>query len=179
MIPRINIYGGPGVGKSTLAAKFFIHFKQRGHNIELIQEFVKQYVYTSQTLTPWGQMYTFGQQFGAELRALEGGVQQIVTDSPLFLQSIYARYNGCPVHAELAKICQEFDKQYPSINFLILRKTLFKGIGRWGDEDEAKLRDRLIESELIRHEIPYHLINPLDSKDVDVHLKIVENHEQL
>ncbi len=96
MIPRINFFGGPGVGKSTLAAKFFTSLKRRGHSVELIQEFVKQYVYTKQTLSSWGQVYTFGRQFGAELCTLEGGVRQIVTESPLLLQCIYAQYNDCP-----------------------------------------------------------------------------------
>lgn len=174
MISRINFYGGPGVGKSTLAAKFFTHLKQCGRNIELVQEFVKQYVYTNQTLTSWGQVYTFGQQIGAELRALEGGVQQIVTDSPLLLQAVYSRSNGCPSYEQLAEICQEFDKQYPSINFLVLRKVPFKSDGRWKAEDGGKIWDKLIEEELRRREIHYHCIDPLDDEAVGIYIKALE-----
>jgi hypothetical protein len=175
MIPRINFYGGPGVGKSTLAAKFYTHLKRQGHNVELVQEFVKQYVYTKQTLTRWGHVYTFGQQFGAELRALEGGVRQIVTDSPLLLQTTYARYNGCPAYEQLTEICQEFETDYPSVNFLVLRIVPFKSVGRWGAEDSGKVWDKIIERELDQREIPYYLINPLDDPGVDGFLEIVEN----
>ncbi len=175
MISRINFFGGPGVGKSTLAAKFYTHLKQRGHNVELVQEFVKQYVYTKQTLTSWGQVYTFGQQFGAELRVLEGGVEQIVTDSPLLLQTMYARYNGCPASEQLAEISLEFEKKYPSVNFLILRRVPFKSVGRWGAKEAGKLWDEMIAKELDRRDITHYLINPLDDKAVDQSLEIVEN----
>jgi len=175
MTPRINFFGGPGVGKSTLAARFFIHLKRRGHNVELIQEFVKQYVYTKQTLTAWGHVYTFGQQFGSELRALEGGVKRIVTDSPLLLQATYARYNGCPVYEQLAEMSLEFETAYPSINFLVLRTAPYKSAGRWQDEDGAKVWDKLIEQELDLRDVPYHYINPLDAKAVDQFLDIVES----
>jgi len=175
MTPRINFFGGPGVGKSTLAAKFFTHLKQRGYSVELVQEFVKQYVYTKRTLTSWGHVYTFGQQFGAELRALEGGVEQIVTDSPLLLQAIYAKYNGCPAYDQLADISLEFEVEHPSANFLVLRTASYEGEGRWQDEEDAKVWDKLIAHDLDLHDIPYHYINPLDAKTVDQFLEIVEN----
>ena len=50
MIRRINIYGGPGVGKSTLAASIFAFMKKRGDNVELVQEFVKQFAYLGNVL---------------------------------------------------------------------------------------------------------------------------------
>ena len=175
MISRINFYGGPGVGKSTLAAKFFVHLKRRGHNVELIPEFVKQYVYTKQTLTPWGQVYMFGQQFGAELRVLEGGVQQLVTDSPLLLQAIYARHRGCPSYEQLTEISLEFETDYPSVNFLVLRTVPFTSTGRWQDEDGGKVWDKLVEQDLDLNNVDYYIINPLDDEAIDKHLKIVEN----
>jgi hypothetical protein len=174
MISRINFFGGPGVGKSTLAAKFFTHLKQLGHNIELVQEFVKQYVYTQRNLSNWGHVYTFGRQFGEELRPLEAGVKKIVTDSPLLLQVAYARHHGCPSFEQLAEISLEFEKAYPSINILVSRTVPFKSVGRWHDEDGAKRLDEMIEQDLIWRGIPFTYINPSDSEDVDIHLKLLE-----
>ena len=174
MISRINFFGGPGVGKSTLAAKFFTYLKQCGHNIELVQEYVKQYVYTQRNLSNWGHVYTFGRQLGEELRPLEAGVQKIVTDSPLLLQVAYAQHHGCPACDQLVEISLEFEKAYPSVNIFVLRTVPYKNVGRWHDEDDGKVLDEMIEQDLIRRCIPFTYINPLDSRDVNQHLQLVE-----
>ena len=35
----INLYGGPGTGKSTTAAALFALIKREGYNVELVTEF--------------------------------------------------------------------------------------------------------------------------------------------
>lgn len=37
----INLFAGPGAGKSTTAARLFSTLKLRGKNAELVQEFAK------------------------------------------------------------------------------------------------------------------------------------------
>jgi hypothetical protein len=175
MISRINFFGGPGVGKSTLAAQFFAHLKRRGRSIELVQEFVKQYVYTQRNLSNWGHVYTFGRQFGEELRPLEAGVHQIITDSPLLLQVAYARHHGCPVDDQLAETVAEFEKAWPSINILVKRTVPYTGASRWHTEEEAKTLDEMIEQYLIRSSIPFTYIDHSDSEDVEIHLELMEN----
>ena len=41
----INFYGGPGIGKSTMAAKMFAALKTAGVKTELVGEFAKDLVY--------------------------------------------------------------------------------------------------------------------------------------
>jgi len=168
MTRRINLYGGPGVGKSTLAAAFFAHLKQRGQNVELIQEFVKELVYENRDLRPWDLVWTFGEQLKREHRALEGGVDLIITDSPLALQGIYAQRQGCPVAESLLTMAHGFDNQYPAHNFYIPRQTKFVSAGRYQrTEAEAIEVDRFIECYLRHLDIEYHTINLLDPKGID------------
>lgn len=41
----INIFGGPGVGKSTVAAGLFYRLKCLHYSVELVEEFAKYLVY--------------------------------------------------------------------------------------------------------------------------------------
>jgi len=46
---RINFFGGPGVGKSTLAAQLFGWLKAENFDAELVQEFVKTWAILTET----------------------------------------------------------------------------------------------------------------------------------
>ena len=167
MIPRINIYGGPGVGKSTLAARIYSDLRRNFVSVELVQEVVKQYVYAGRVLKPWDYVHTFGQQFEAELLPLSAGVKTIVTDSPLFLQCIYAYECGSPVYEQLVDICRIFDEEYSVRNLLVLRSgsTPYETLGRWQDKGEAIKTDKMVRDALDRHLIDYIPINPMDDGD--------------
>lgn len=145
MIRRINIYGGPGVGKSTLAARIFARMKQRGDNVELVQEFVKQFAYSGERVIGWNCVYAFAKQLKAEQKLLENGVDIIVTDSPLLLQCIYARVNNCVVTTELKKICSAFDREYLSFDVFVKRNNVFISEGRFETEKEAIAMDYIIK----------------------------------
>ena len=175
MIPRINIYGGPGVGKSTLAARIYSDLRRRFVNVELIQEVVKQYVYAGRTLKPWDYVHTFGQQFEAEHLPLSSGVKTIVSDSPLFLQCIYAFENDSPVYAQLVDICRMFDEEYPVFNLLALRSgtTPYETLGRWQDRKEAEEVDKTVREHLDRHLIDYTPINPMDDGDYNLCMNLI------
>lgn len=41
MTKVINLYGGPGTGKSSTAGMLFAHLKLRGVNCEYVQEYAK------------------------------------------------------------------------------------------------------------------------------------------
>lgn len=162
MKPRINLFGGPGVGKSTLAAKLFAHLKQEGTNVELVQEVIKQWAYEGRKIQPWDCVSLFGHQFEAEQRLLQNGVQHIITDSPLLLQCIYAQLiHDCPAYWELAIISKMFDKTWPAINLFVCRPTTaYETYGRYETYEAAIKMDEDIENILASHMVQYHCIHP-------------------
>ncbi len=161
MIRRINFFGGPGVGKSTLATRVFTMWSQLGRSVAQVPELVKQLVYARRPPQGWDYTLTFAQQLYAEYTPLNYGVQRIVTDSPLLLQCIYAAHHKCPVTNALVRICNRFEEEYPSVNFLIERHFPYQPEGRFqADEGEALEMDRIIEDLMGCHCIPYTRINP-------------------
>jgi len=161
---RINLYGGPGVGKSTLAARLFAHLKTKGASVELVQEFAKQAVYLDRRILKWDCVYVAARQLEAELRPLKASVDRIITDSPLLLQWIYARRHGCTVHKQLFNIAMKFEQEFPSVNFIVRRSVDFQPNGRWENHLEAQEIDRIIEDELSRNQIDWHWIDPTTSE---------------
>src|ERR1041385_3278977 len=90
----INLYGGPGSGKSTAAAFFYYLMKKDGLSVELVREYVKDWAYEKRGIGTYDQIYFLGKQTRRE-SMLYSKVDWIVTDSPVMMNLYYAqRY--CP-----------------------------------------------------------------------------------
>lgn len=171
---RVNLFGGPGVGKSTLAAQIFARLKREGADIELVQERFKRYVYEGRTIDPWDYVLTFGRQFDAEYHILKAGVQRIVTDSPLLLQCIYAQHQGCRVHRELRTISRRFDEDFPALNIYVRRQFDYEEAGRYEGKEQAIEMDKLVEEILDGQDIAYTSIRPAYQCDINYLFSLLE-----
>lgn len=89
----VDLYGGPGCGKSTLAAELFAVLKKQYVQVELVREFVKSWAWRGEKVGRWDQPYLFAKQLRAE-STLYGRVDVIVTDSPLGLSAVYEKVYG-------------------------------------------------------------------------------------
>lgn len=155
----INILGGPGIGKSTAAAKVFYTLKERGLSAELVTEVAKDIVYEEQLKILKDQLFVFAKQ-NRRMERLRGKVDYIVTDSPGILALAYQIPNYYPTFEPL--VVDVFNS-YDNINFMLTRNHRFEESGRAHDEETSKDIDSNIKSILEKHEIPYY---PMGGTDV-------------
>lgn len=89
----INLFGGPGTGKSTTAAGLFYEMKTRGYKVELVTEFAKDLVYQESYFRLKDQLMILARQ-NHKLWVLKDKVDYAIVDSPLLLSQHYFQYNG-------------------------------------------------------------------------------------
>lgn len=133
MTAIINLFGGPGVGKSTVAPGLFSLMKKNGISCELVHETAKFLTWEERKIALACQPYIFGKQL-LQIERLVGKVDFIVTDSPLLLSSHYSsKYYPDSWVGAVIDICNRFD----NINFVIRREVPYVEAGRNQNEEEA------------------------------------------
>lgn len=140
----INLFAGPGCGKSTTAAGLFSYLKWAGIECELATEYAKDRVWSEDLKTLRNQIYVFGKQHH-RIHKLKDKVEVIITDSPLLLSIIYDGENNFLLQ-ELVR--HEFTK-CNNINILLKREKPYVKRGRLQTEEEARKIDVEIESLLV------------------------------
>lgn len=148
---RINLYGGPGSGKSTTAARVFSEMKDRKISVEHVSEYVKSWAYAKREVKEFDQVYIFAKQQQYEHRYLSHGVKNVITDSPTFLAVYYAdRYISKEMSDAIWNLCDLYDKKYPVFNIFIDRgEKSYVSEGRYQTEEEAREMDNGIWEKLI------------------------------
>ena len=58
----VNLFGGAGIGKSTLMARIFSELKVQGYDCEMVTEFAKDLVWEKRTETFKDELYIFAKQ---------------------------------------------------------------------------------------------------------------------
>jgi nicotinamide riboside kinase len=163
---RVNFFGGPCVGKSTLAAQLFAYLKAEGFDAELVQEFVKTWAYQQRQLKSFDHVYTFASQLHTEDLYLQSGVNIIVTDSPMLLQVMYGMHQQLPSANELKHIADTFELSHTSINFLVARRVDYKPQGRYQTAESAARMHDVITNYLNLWCVPFTVVEPGDLQAV-------------
>lgn len=160
----VNILGGPGVGKSTVATDLFSKMKRRQLKVELLYEFAKWVVYDQHTSLLTEQDYIVANQHRQQ-RRLVGQVDYAVLDSSLLLGLCYLPPNYPPSFS--AFVLDTF-MSYTNINIFLTRNPdiPYETFGRTQTEDEAKDVDTKVKMLLDLHHIPYYeVMSGSDSAD--------------
>ncbi len=139
----INLFAGPGAGKSTTAAGLFHKMKKMGLSVELVTEYAKEKVYENNMCVMADQLYLLAKQ-NRRLERLRKHVDYVITDSPLLLCAYYGELYGKHPGIVVPLARQVFDT-YDNVNIFINRTKPYVQNGRLGGEDNAREADRGIE----------------------------------
>ena len=161
----VNLFGGPGCGKSTLMARIFAELKTRGYDCEMVTEFAKDLVWEKRDETFKDELYIFAKQ-NHRLFRVNGKVDIIITDRPLLLTYAY-NMDDIP----LCHMCLTTFNKYRNKNFLIKRSTEYQQNGRNQNEDDAILIDNITQKVLDANKIDYTIVN---NNDIDYIITIIE-----
>ena len=150
----VNLFAGPGAGKSTGAAYIFSKLKMDGYDCEYVSEFAKDKVWENNGEVFKSQFYITGKQV-FKIKRCYGKVDIIVTDSPIAIGAQYVNDSEVMLgHA----ILEEFSK-YNNLNLFINRVKKYNPNGRNQTENEAKEIDERMKTWLQSHNIPFETID--------------------
>lgn len=169
----INLFGGPGAGKSTTAAGVFWLLKNRGLRVELVTEYAKALAWAKRGEELTDQFYIYAKQHHRQ-HVLKGQVDFCVTDSPLLLPLLY---NQTEPPSFSKYVVDNWDR-YNNTNFFINRVKPYLAIGRWQTEEEAQGLDYQTRSLLARLDIPYIDVNG-DESSAPTIIQILEERGEL
>jgi len=165
----INLLGGSGLGKSTLAAELFARMKHEKLHVELVREYVKEWAWEGKAVNEFGQAYIYGKQLKRE-SMLYNKLDFVVTDSPLILAAIYQKFyndHESIKHQILHDLNTAKSKGVVHLNFLLQRHKDFDTRGRYEDEATAKKVDLAVENFLINNNLDYKKLHVKDEDRVN------------
>lgn len=175
----VNLFAGPGAGKSTAAAYIFSQLKMKGINCELITEFAKDKTWEKNYSALRCQEYVFGKQ-SYKMDRCRDQVDVIITDSPLPLGIFYNQNPVLGRHYE--SLVMDVFNTYDNLNFFINRKKPYNPIGRNQTEEESKEIDERIKTFCQQHDISYLIKDGTEFgyiDIVDITLKYIKDNAEI
>jgi adenylate kinase family enzyme len=135
----VNIWGGPGSGKSSTAAHLFAKMKQAGYSCELVSEEAKKIVWEGHLNLLEDQWYISAMQ-NRKLMRLKGKVDYIITDSPLLMGTLYM---DSSYPQSLRSCVEDINDYYCNYHAMLNRVKPFVQAGRSQDEEGARRIDTM------------------------------------
>jgi replication-associated recombination protein RarA len=156
---NINLYGGPGTGKSTTAAGLFYKMKTNGFKVELVSEFAKELTFSDDMTRLKDQLLILAEQHHRMFR-LQGKVEYVVHDSPINMGQVYL--NDATIPAKEFEIFNNaLFNRYNNFNIFLQRNVEEHGYQEYGrsqDLQSAIELDNLIKEMLVQNNIEFHTV---------------------
>ena len=175
----INLFGGPGSGKSTITSGLFYELKKRNISCDNPYEFPKQVAWEDNKSQITDQLYIFANQHRGIVRSY-GKVDFIILDSPILLSLAYK--DGYDKGYPASLYGESFDKmvfdvfnQYTNINFLLNRDDKkYQTDGRFQSQTESSMFHNRIKNILDDHDLTYFNME-VNGDTVDKIIKFITN----
>lgn len=150
----INMFAGPGAGKTTCAWEIASKLKKLGYVTEYVSEYAKELVWDGKVDlldgTAIKQKAVYDEQ-KHRIDRLLGKVDFVVTDSPPILSMVYLKESAPEFEKQMV---EDFNK-YHTFNIFIERSVHYEKEGRLQTIEEAKQLDIGIKSFLKDNGIYY------------------------
>ena len=177
----INIVGGPGAGKSTIASGVFNLLKMNRKEAELVNEYPKSLVWEERKRTFDDSLYLFAKQAHIQY-SINGKVTYMVTDRPLIMSNMYHNFwmaQDWPNEWNEAfyKLVKQTWDLYDNQVYLINRVIAYESNGRNENEEEARVQDKLTKKWLDDYGIDYIIIDGDDNAHFKIYEDIVKKEE--
>ena len=172
----INLFAGPGVGKSTTAAGLFYKMKSKGYKVELVTEFAKDLVYQESFFRLKDQLMILARQ-NHKLWVLKDKVDYAIVDSPLLLSQHYFQDNGDYSEKLFKDVVLDTYNRYDNLNVFLKRNIKehpYQQYGRSQTLEEAIEIDNSIKNILEEVKADYKSILVSKSTVKDI-FKIIKN----
>jgi hypothetical protein len=145
----VNLFAGPGAGKSTISSRVYEELKWAGVDVELVREFAKDCVWAKDWKAMNNQIWVSANQIHRQ-HILIGEVDVIVTDSPIILGAVYG------ASLDLTKeIFRVFNTDYHNVSYFLDRTKPYNPRGRRQSESSARDKDADILKLLNDHAVPF------------------------
>lgn len=168
----INLFAGPGAGKSVTRAGVFVKLKLRGENVEEVTEYAKDIVYEQRYNLFTEQDFIFAEQHRRQRRLIAHDVKYTITDSPILLSLLY---RPSDYYKTFEAFCLEVFHSFNNISIFIDRPEKYEQQGRNEDEAQAKEKDFQMMELLWTRNIPFYVVKANDYTINNVDF-IYENH---
>jgi len=131
-----NLFGGPGVGKSTLALGIAFELKRLGWEAQIVQEEAKVFALVGHQIAEPEQFEVTWKAYEAE-RKFYGKVDFIIVEAPLELQAYYGYHrDGTDDWLNIVKRLRGCHMT-PRLNFWVEKTLPYETSGRYQDEVQA------------------------------------------
>ena len=159
----INLFGGPGIGKSSIAAGLTYKLKKRHISCDAPYEFPKVLAWDKNKEAIGDQLYVVANQHRGIAKSF-GKVKYIIVDSPILLSLVYKNYYNNSETYPAKLYGKEFDdliifmnNYYSSVNIVLKRSEegVHNDKERYQNLEESINLDNAIKAKLEEFQIPY------------------------
>lgn len=148
----VNLFAGPGAGKSSLMHETIALCKWNKILVEGAFEYVKDMVWEGRNSLLENQVYLFAKQ-DERVRRLWGKVDVIITDGPTLLSLAYCQNQDFNALEHLA--IDRFYFYQPHLNYSVQRVKDYVPHGRHQTESEARDLDDKVTGILKNYNVEY------------------------